>query len=148
MPRKSKSMAQSRAQTAMVTMLVAAGRLTQVLEDVCAGFGITADQYNVLRILRGVYPDGHPRFAVAERLINRAPDVTRLLDRLERDHLIIRERSEHDRRLSISRISKRGLDLLAAMDGEVLATHERFAAGLGRAEVSQLAAICAKLASR
>ncbi|GIV60020.1 MAG: transcriptional regulator [Rhodothermaceae bacterium] len=103
-------------QEAFIGLLVASGRLRQRLHEVCAAYGITHDQYNVLRILRGVYPEGHPRYEVAGRLIERAPDVTRLLDRLERAGLVERYRSSEDRRLSLARITPKGLDLLAAME--------------------------------
>ncbi len=93
---------ESPAQKAMVSLLVTAGHLARALEEVCAAHGITHDQYNVLRILRGVHPEGHPRYAIAERLIDRSPDVTRLLDRLEREGFVGRSRSDEDRRLSIS----------------------------------------------
>lgn len=133
---------ESPAQEAMVALMVAAGHLMRGLEEVCADHGITHDQYNVLRILRGVHPQGHPRYAIAERLIDRAPDVTRLLDRLEREKLVERYRSDEDRRLSLSRITERGRALLTAMDPDILAVHERFASGLTGTEVRELARLC------
>jgi DNA-binding MarR family transcriptional regulator len=133
------------AQEAMVTLMVTAGHLVQGLEEVCALHGITHDQYNVLRILRGVHPGGHPRYAVAERLINRAPDVTRLLDRLEREKLVERRRSEEDRRLSISRITDRGLKLLEHTDPEILAVHERFAGELSAKDLDRLTNLLSRL---
>ena len=134
-----------KAQKAMVSMLVAAGRLAQALDDVCAGHGVTHDQYNVLRILRGAHPQGHPRFAIGERLMNRAPDVTRLLDRLARDGLVERSRSDEDRRLSISTVTPAGLELLRELDPEILAVHERFARRLKAKEVAEVARLCEKL---
>jgi len=128
----------------MVSVLVLAGRIEQALSDVCAGYGITHDQYNVLRILRGVYPDGHPRYEIAARLISRAPDVTRLLDRLEREGLIERVRSPDDRRLSLSRITEEGLTLLDALDPDILAVHERFAKPLSQADRRELQRLCSK----
>jgi DNA-binding MarR family transcriptional regulator len=132
-------------QEAMVSLLVAAGHVRVGLVELCARHGITPDQYNVLRILRGVYPGGHPRYEIAERLIERAPDVTRLLDRLERDGLIERQRSLEDRRLSLSRITTRGMKLLERMDPEVLALHEGFAAPLSQAERTELARLCSAI---
>jgi DNA-binding MarR family transcriptional regulator len=132
-------------QEAMVALLQAAGRLRRALEDVCDAHGLTHDQYNVLRILRGAEPDGLPRFAIAERLIDRAPDVTRLLDRLEREDWVERTRSTADRRLSVSRITRRGLDLLTIVDPEIRAVHERLASGLHDTEVRQLRRLLGKL---
>lgn len=136
---------ESPAQEAMVGLLVAAGHLTAALEEACAARGITHDQYNVLRILRGALPGGHPRYAIADRLINRAPDVTRLLDRLARTGCVERARSAEDRRLSVTRITRKGTALLEALDSEILAAHERFAAPLSRAERRTLAGLCGKL---
>lgn len=125
-----------------MSLLRLAGRVQQSLSDVCAGHGITHDQYNVLRILRGVHPEGHPRFEIAERLISRAPDVTRLLDRLERGRLIERVSSPTDRRLSLSKITENGLALLHRVDPEVLAVHEAVAVGLSDDEKQELYRLC------
>jgi DNA-binding MarR family transcriptional regulator len=133
------------AQQAMVGVLRIAARVQQGLADVCWGYGITHDQYNVLRILRGVHPRGHPRYEIADRMITRAPDVTRMLDRLERQELIERVRGEEDRRLSLSRITPAGLELLASMEDAVNGVHAQFAAPLSAAERAQLARLCATI---
>ena len=135
---------ESPAQKAMVSLLVTAGHLARALEEVCAAHGITHDQYNVLRILRGVHPEGHPRYAIAERLIDRSPDVTRLLDRLERERFVERSRSDEDRRLSISRITDRGMTLLKEIDPHILEVHERFTARFSRNEMRELGTLCEK----
>jgi DNA-binding MarR family transcriptional regulator len=88
-------------------------------------YGITATQYNVLRILRGAGPDGLCRNEVGERLIQPVPDVTRLLDRMEEMKLISRARAGADRRYVTARISPRGLELLARLDAEIPAIHQR-----------------------
>lgn len=133
---------ESDAQEAMVSLLVAAAHVQRALADVCAAHGITHDQYNVLRILRGVHPAGYPRYEIAERLMDRSPDVTRLLDRLERQALVERSRSPEDRRLSLSLISRKGLTLLARIDPEVREVHEHFAAGLSKKDRRQLVRLC------
>ncbi len=133
---------ESPAQKAMVSLLVTAGHVARVLDEVCVAHGITHDQYNVLRILRGVHPEGHPRYAIAERLIDRSPDVTRLLDRLGREGLVERSRSAEDRRLSISRITDQGMTLLKEIDPRILEVHERFTACFSRDEMHQLATLC------
>ena len=122
----------------MVALLRVAAHLRRGLEDVCGAAGLTHDQYNVLRILRGAGPEGLPRFAVGERLIERAPDVTRLLDRLERAGWVERTRSAQDRRLSVSRITAAGHDLLAALDPQIADVHERLAATLDDPDVAHL----------
>jgi DNA-binding MarR family transcriptional regulator len=134
-------------QDAMVALMMAAGRLQQALEEVCGRHGITHDQYNVLRILRGAHPVGHPRYAIADRLISRAPDVTRLLGRLVRSGLVERYRSEEDQRLSMSRATDLGLRLLETLDPEILAVHDRLSGDLDEAELRQLSASCGRVAT-
>lgn len=102
-------------QEAFLNLLVASAHIRQLTESALAGFDITPVQFNVLRILRGVYPDGHPRCEIAQRMIERAPDVTRLLDKLEQKNLVERDRGGPDRRQSITRITKEGLDLLVTL---------------------------------
>lgn len=130
---------------AAVGLLLAAAHLTRRLEDACAAARLTHDQYNVLRILRGVYPAGHPRYEIAVRLIDRSPDVTRLLDRLVKRGLVTRYRAAGDRRLSLARITDRGLALLARLDAPIQAVHAEFVAPLSDAESAQLAALCERL---
>jgi len=91
---------------------------------------ITPTQYNVLRILRGAGEDGLCRGEVMERMVARVPDATRLLDRMESAGLIMRERSREDRRFVTTRITEKGLQLLAELDEKVLELHRRQFAGL------------------
>lgn len=142
MPSRSRTRSANTAQQAMVAALRVAGMVQQALSDVCAAHGITHDQYNVLRILRGVHPDGRPRYEIAGQLISRAPDVTRLLDRLERQGLIDRIRSDEDRRLSLSRITIEGQALLDAVDPAVQAVHEHFAEPLTQTDRRELVRLC------
>ena len=87
--------------------------------------GITATQYNVLRILRGAGENGLCRHEVRDRLVAQVPDVTRLLDRMEEAGLVARERDETDRRLVATRITARGLRLLDELEKPVAALHQR-----------------------
>jgi DNA-binding MarR family transcriptional regulator len=111
-------------------------------ERVCAQFGVSGTQYNVLRILRGVYPEGHSRCEIVRRMLERSPDVTRLIDRLEKRDLVERDRSERDRRLSISRITTAGLELLARMTPAAEQVEREFAARLSQGECRELSRIC------
>jgi DNA-binding MarR family transcriptional regulator len=77
---------------------------------------LTLQQYNVLRILRGAGPDGLPTLEIATRMVEQAPGITRLLDRLEAKDLVERERCPEDRRRVTCRISRTGLALLARLD--------------------------------
>jgi DNA-binding MarR family transcriptional regulator len=98
---------------------------------------LSANQYNVLRILRGS-PDGLPCGEIASRMITRDPDITRLLDRLEKRDLISRCRETKDRRMVMARIAPEGLKLLARLDEPVQEGHRRQLGHLGRQRLHTL----------
>ncbi len=98
---------------------------------------LSATQYNVLRILRGS-PDGLPCGEIASRMITRDPDITRLLDRLEKRGLILRSRQTKDRRMVLARITPDGLKLLARLDEPVGDAHRKQLGHLGRARLRAL----------
>ena len=100
--------------------------------------GVTAQQYNVLRILRGARPGSLPTLEIAERMIERAPGITRLLDRLEARALVKRERSREDRRSVLCSITPAGLDLLRAADGPVRDAERRIVGRLRKPRLVQL----------
>jgi DNA-binding MarR family transcriptional regulator len=93
-----------------------ADALMQELLDVLRPFGISATQYNVLRILRSAGDRGITCKEIAARMITRDPDITRLLDRLERRKLLTRSRAKQDRRFVAIHISPEGLSLLRELD--------------------------------
>ena len=99
---------------------------------------VSSTQYNVLRILRGA-PEGLPCGEIASRMITRDPDVTRLLDRLEKRELISRCRETEDRRTVRARIAPEGLKLLARLDEPVRAAHRNQLGHLGRQRLKALA---------
>ena len=105
----------------------------QVLKTV----GLSATQYNVLRILRGA-PGGLACGEIASRMITRDPDITRLLDRLEKRGLISRRRETEDRRTVMARITPEGLTLLARLDEPVEAAHRKQLGHLGRERLRTL----------
>jgi DNA-binding MarR family transcriptional regulator len=100
--------------------------------------GITATQYNVLRILRGAGNAGLCRNEVRDRLVAQVPDVTRLLDRMEEAGLIERERETTDRRMVTTRITTDGLRVLKALDEPVLALHREQLGHLSRQQLATL----------
>jgi DNA-binding MarR family transcriptional regulator len=102
-------------------------------------YGITLQQFNVLRILRGARPDGLCTLTIAERMIEQAPGITRLIDRLEAKQLVVRVRSAEDRRQVWCRITPAGLRLLARLDEPVAALDRQAVAGLPRADQMRLA---------
>lgn len=127
---------------AILNLLVAASHVRARLEQVCAAHGITEGQYNALRILRGAHPDGYPRCEIARRLIERAPDVTRLIDRLEKQGLVERARSGEDRRLSITLITRNGLQILERMEPAMSTVHHELIDRLPDRDARELSRIC------
>ncbi len=115
----------SPAQEAMLNVVVTSSWLLGELATAMAPYGVTPAQYNVLRILRGSHPQTLTCSAIGERLLDRTPDVTRLLNRLERSGLIARERAEHDRRVVEVVVTQKGLDLLARMEPELEVVQRR-----------------------
>jgi MarR family transcriptional regulator, organic hydroperoxide resistance regulator len=112
--------------------------LMRDLEEVLKPSGLSATQYNVLRILRGAGDDGLPCGGIGVRMLTRDPDITRLLDRLEARKLIRRHRSSEDRRVVLANVTASGLGLLKELDEPVIATHRRQLGHLGHEKLRQL----------
>jgi DNA-binding MarR family transcriptional regulator len=100
--------------------------------------GITATQYNVLRILRGAEPNGLCRNELRDRMLTRMPDVTRLLDRMEEAGLVERARGDEDRRMVGTRITKGALRLLAKLDKVVAEDQKRRFVGVSAKQLQSL----------
>ena len=98
---------------------------------------LSSNQYNVLRILRGA-PEGLACGEIGSRMISRDPDITRLLDRLEKRGLISRCRETKDRRMVMARITPEGLKLLARLDEPVQQAHREQLGHLGRERLKAL----------
>ena len=101
--------------------------------------GLTPTQYNILRILRGAGAEGVSCKEAAERMVTKDSDVTRLLDRLEQQHLIKRERHGQDRRVVMTVITDKGLKQLAQLDEPMKELHRRQLAHLGKQRLNSLA---------
>ncbi|HXH40516.1 MAG TPA: MarR family transcriptional regulator, partial [Thermoanaerobaculia bacterium] len=102
----------SKAQEAAVALLRTADVLRRIIGAVVEPKGITTQQYNVLRILRGAGERGLPTLEIADRMIETTPGITRLVDRLETKKFVVRERCLTDRRQVFCRITPSGLSLL------------------------------------
>jgi DNA-binding MarR family transcriptional regulator len=135
----------SPADEAMLNILITADYLRTRFELMLSDYGITQSQYNILRILRGVHPEGHSRGEIAARMIERAPDCTRLIDGLQRKRLVERTRTPNDRRLSLTRITQAGLDLLSALEPRVLQQQQEILKRISLEECLALSYICEKL---
>jgi len=128
----------SPAHEATLALLKTADLITRTLARAIEPHGITAQQYNVLRILRGAAPDPLPTLEIGDRMIEQTPGITRLLDRLEAKGLVTRERCRSDRRQVHCRITEAGLALLADLDAPVDAIGEELMRPLGRAGQKEL----------
>ena len=137
---------ESAAQRAVVSLLVSSALVLQRINELCRRHGVTHDQYNLLRILRGAQPDGLARLEIGKRLISRAPDVTRLVDRLERQGLVERGWAPENRRYSVTRITPAGLELLATVDPELHALQREITRGLSADELETFSRTCDRLA--
>ena len=106
---------------------------------------LSPTQYNVLRILRGAGPGGLSCREVAERMVTREPDLTRLLDRLERRGLIARGREAKDRRVVVTRITREGLGVLEALDEPMVESARRALGHLGPEGLRSLSRLLEKV---
>lgn len=131
---------------ALIAMLMTTERLRWPVQDLLSSRGeLTPQQYNVLRILRGAGNDGLPTLEVAERMIERAPGITRMIDRLERKEFVVRERATNDRRQVRCRITAKGRAMLRALDKPVLALDEELLSALTKAEAKELIRLLDKI---
>lgn len=126
---------------AFIALQKAADKLALQAEQLLKSKGLTGAQYNVLRILRGAEPQGLACSSIAERMISHDPDMTRLLDRMEKRRLITRQRQSDDRRVVKTRITSGGLELLKRLDPTVRELHKRQFAHIAAARVRKLAGL-------
>jgi DNA-binding MarR family transcriptional regulator len=131
-----------------VAVLKAADSLSQQAEQLLKSAGLTGAQYNVLRILRGAEPDGILCRGIAERMISRDPDMTRLLDRMEKHAWITRQRQKDDRRVIKTRITPAGLKLLKKLDQPVHDLHQEQFHHMTAARLKQLAELLEEVRKR
>ena len=129
-------------QEALLNLSVAANYLREQSERVVEALDITLPQYNVLRILRGAHPNDHPRGDIAQRMLDRAPDITRIVDRLEAKGLVERDRGGDDRRQSITRITAEGLRILERLDGPMDEAFAHVARHLSKGDCVELSRLC------
>ena len=128
-----------------LNLAIAASYFSGKIEKILDEFGISGAQYNVLRILKGVYPEGHARCAIAMRMIERSPDITRIIDRLEKQGLVERIRTEEDRRMSITKITGKGIEIVNKVNPLVSIEHAESTANLSDEECKLLSELTEKL---
>ena len=108
-----------------IALQKAADGTGQQAEQLLKANGLTGAQYNVLRILRGAEPEGLGCSGIGDRMISHDPDMTRLLDRMEKRGLITRKRQQDDRRVVKTRITPEGLTTLRKLDQPIRELHKR-----------------------
>jgi len=135
-------------QEAVVALIRTADLFRRLVADVVEPLGITSQQYNVLRILRGAGKDGLPTLEIAERMIEQTPGITRLIDRLEAKKLVSRERSSTDRRCVYCRITAAGLEMLDSLDTPVDDASGSSLDSLTKRELAQLVALLDRARTR
>ena len=135
-------------QEALLSIIRTGADLMDKIELYLRPYGITATQYNVLRILRGAEPTGLCRNDLRDRMLTRMPDVTRLLDRMEEAGLVERTRDSEDRRMVTSRITKKASDLLTTLDGLVADQEKQFFDGIERDRIQTLIDVLEEVRTR
>lgn len=133
---------EDRTQEAMLNLFVASAHVRRRVEAVCQKYDLHFSHHNVLRILRGAHPDGHPRCEIIERMLDPSPDVTRLIDKLVERGLVRRSKSETDRRMTIHTITEEGRELLAEMDPEIREVQDWFGERVSDRDLQHLSRIC------
>ncbi len=133
---------ENQAQEAMLNLFVASANVRRKVEAVCQDYDLQFSHHNVLRILRGVHPDGHPRCEISERMLDPSPDVTRLIDKLVDRGLVRRNRSEEDRRMMIHTITDDGLALLDEIDPRIREVQDWFERRVSDRDLRHLSRIC------
>jgi DNA-binding MarR family transcriptional regulator len=128
----------SPAHEAVVSVLRTAALLQRHLALVVERGGVSLQQYNVLRILRGAGEEGLPTLAIRDRMIEEAAGITRLLDKLERAGYVVRERCTPDRRQVLCRITPAGIAVLAKLDQPVNALNDAALSTLDATEQARL----------
>ncbi|HEX6308310.1 MAG TPA: MarR family transcriptional regulator [Longimicrobiales bacterium] len=134
-------------QQALVAIFRTADAMRRALATLLEPHGLTGQQYNVLRILRGARPEALPTMEIAERMMEQTPGITRLLDRLDEKGLVMRERCQDDRRQVLCTITPAALSLLEALDRPVSEADEALLGALDDAEVRQLIGLLDRIRS-
>ena len=135
----------SPAQEAVLNVFATESWVSGEIAAALSPHGVTQAQYNVLRILRGSHPARLACSDIGDRLVDRTPDVTRLLVRLEKHGLVERRRAEHDRRVVEVAITDAGLDTLETLDGPVDGVMDRVTERLSSDDLATLSALLERM---
>ncbi len=135
----------SKAHEALLSLIVSAVHVRRQSDVIFKKYDVNFSYYNVLRILRGAPSEGYPRCEIIDRMIDPAPDVTRLIGQLVTKGWVRRERAEHDRRQSLHWITDAGEALLLKIDKEIEAQNSDFAEKVGEEDLDHLIRIASKI---
>jgi DNA-binding MarR family transcriptional regulator len=116
-------------------------RLRALEDELFRQFDLTPQQYNVLRLLQASAPRPLPTLTLADRLVSRAPDITRMLDKLERAGLVVRERPPENRRQVLISITPAGVARLGEIAAPLRDCHRRQLGHLSKADLKRLASL-------
>jgi DNA-binding MarR family transcriptional regulator len=119
--------------------------LMQKLGDVLKPHNLSSTQYNVLRILRGAGAEGASCKDIGSRMVTRDPDITRMMDRLEKRGLLMRDRAKEDRRVVTHKLTPAGLELVNALDGPVDTANQETMRHMSRAKLRELVGLLEEL---
>jgi DNA-binding MarR family transcriptional regulator len=127
----------SESQKAIINLIYTYNQVSGQMVALLSGFGLSMQQYNILRILKGQHPNPSTNNLVKERMLDRNSDVTRLIDRMIKAGLVTRTSCEKDRRRVDILITRKGLDMLQAIEPHEVAM-DHLTGGLSEAELAQL----------
>lgn len=129
---------ESSEQRTWLNLLITANRTVAAMGYIFKKFGISEQQYNVLRILRGLYPDSGNLFEIRERMIDKSSNATRLVEKLRQKGLVDQKICEKNRRKVDIKITDKGMNLLSEMNPEMSNSISRLFVHLNDAEIQEL----------
>jgi DNA-binding MarR family transcriptional regulator len=133
---------ESDAQIALLNLFVASSFMRQQIEQACNRRDISFNHYNILRILGGAPEGGYSRADIIGRMMERGSDTTRLIDRMVKLGLVVREKSDDDRRRSLHRLTGRGRNVLKEMAPDIKAIQQSFESRVAPKDLAELSRIC------
>jgi DNA-binding MarR family transcriptional regulator len=116
-------------------------RLRALEDELFCRYDLTPQQYNVLRLLKAEHPEALPTLVLANRLVSRAPDITRMLDKLEQRGLIVRDRPADNRRMVRVTITRAGVNLVAEIAEPLQDCHDRQLGHLSASDLKRLVSL-------
>ena len=133
------------AHEAMLSLLVTANGLKEKHNEICGENGISYQHFNILPILKGVFPKGHPRCEISTRMIDRSPDITRLINKLVKEGLVKRTKPVEDMRQSVAVITQKGIELLNELNEGMRDLAKQFEQAVGEEEINKIISICERI---